>query len=115
MKNPLLTLFFGFIVSQTAYSTQLTGNVVDLRVTGTVKANTIVTAATHVELSGSRGRPDCANSDSGKYWAVDTDTPEGKNILSVLLAAKLASKEVTVWGSGTCIGAMESIVQVGIQ
>lgn len=70
---------------------------------------------THIVANGSyNARPDCATSG---YWAVNTDTPQGKAILSLLLTANATGKEVSFFGTGNCSlrPDMETLFQVGFE
>lgn len=51
-------------------------------------------------LSGSR--PGCMDGGYANYLAFDANTAGGKNILAVLLSAKLGERTVTAYGTGTC-------------
>ncbi len=49
--------------------------------------------------------PSCAgaNTNDFKSWyAFDSTTPGGKSILSTLTAAKLASRQLSIWSTSTC-------------
>jgi hypothetical protein len=86
-----------------------TGQIVDLRVSAYKTFN-----PTHVKLSGTwSGAPSCATIG---FWAIDTETPTGKNVLATLLAAQAAGKNVRIWGSNQCTlrGDMETATQVGV-
>lgn len=70
---------------------------------------------THVIITGSYNvKPDCATSG---YWAVNTDTQQGKSILSLLLTASATGKSVSFLGTGNCSlrPDMETLFQVGIE
>ena len=70
---------------------------------------------THVNITGSYNvKPDCATSG---YWAVNTDTQQGKAILSLLLTANATGKSVSFQGTGNCSlrPDMETLFQVGIE
>lgn len=66
---------------------------------------------THVMLSGTYSNaPSCA---TVGWWAFDTETTHGKNILAALLTAQSAGKTTRIWGNGTCNlrGDMETAIQ----
>ncbi len=66
---------------------------------------------THVKLSGTWSGNPC----EGTWWTLDSDTEEGKSFLSVILAAQMAAKEITIWGGSLeCHGSMTRVLQVGI-
>lgn len=70
---------------------------------------------THVTISGDYNiKPDCATSG---YWAVNTDTQQGKAMLSLLLTANATGKKVSFLGTGTCSlrPDMETLFQVGFE
>ena len=70
---------------------------------------------THVSITGRYNvKPDCAISG---YWAVNTDTAQGKAILSLLLTATATGKKVSFLGTGNCSlrPDMETLFQVGFE
>jgi hypothetical protein len=70
---------------------------------------------THVSITGRYNvKPDCAISG---YWAVNTDTAQGKAILSLLLTANATGKKVSFLGTGNCSlrPDMETLFQVGFE
>ncbi len=104
-----IVLLLALLASFNAFASEVTGNVIDIRVT----SSTLGSNLTHVKTSGSLiNQAQCTN---GQWWTMDTDTEQGKSFLSVLLAAKMASRPVTIWGTGTCHNGMEYILQVGLQ
>ena len=73
---------------------------------------------THVRLQAaatSSPIADCAATTKALgFWAIDTDTSAGKNLLSALLMAEATGKQVVVWGTGACDlrSDMETVYQV---
>lgn len=70
---------------------------------------------THVIITGTyNAKPGCATSG---YWAVDTDTQQGKSMLSLLLTANATGKSVSFLGTGSCSlrPDMETLFQVGLE
>jgi hypothetical protein len=70
---------------------------------------------THVSITGRyNAKPNCAVSG---YWAVNTDTAQGKAILSLLLTANATGKSVSFVGTGNCSlrPDMETLYQVGFE
>lgn len=90
-----------------AQASQQTGLVVDVRVSSTAVLN-----PTHIQLDGTwTGKPGCATT---IYWAIDTDSVLGRNLLAVILAAQASGQPVTFYGANTCTlrTDMETAVQV---
>lgn len=54
-----------------------------------------------VSLNGTPSNETCGTS-SWKY-TFDGTTPEGKNILSILLAAQVGKQSITLGGTGACV------------
>jgi len=112
-KSIFVAVFF--IAGEAFASGIQTGTVAEIRVSSRTLA---FGNPTHVRLQNvttNSPLPTCATSG---FWAIDTDTPIGKNMLAVLLTAEAASppKTVILWGSGQCDlrGDMETIAQVSI-
>jgi hypothetical protein len=86
--------------------------------TGTVKQVVChvqeISSVCHVSVNGSPTQPACVAQD-WKY-SFDGTTDEGKNILSILLAAQMSKQAVTIGGKGTCllIGGTEDLRHVYI-
>lgn len=92
-----------------ARATTQSGTVLDVRVTSRTLGN-----PTHFLLSGVRSsRAGCAFMD---WWAIDTDTPTGRNFLATILAAQASQRVVTIWGTDACehVNGMESVKQIGV-
>lgn len=69
---------------------------------------------THVFVSGSyNAKPTCATSG---YWALNSDTQQGRAILSILITAQATGKTASFLGTGDCSlrPDMETLFQVGI-
>jgi hypothetical protein len=54
----------------------------------------------HVALNGTPSLAACSTSEW--HYTFDGSTSEGKNLLSIILAAQLSKQTVTVGGKGTC-------------
>jgi hypothetical protein len=54
----------------------------------------------HVALNGGLSLAPCAT--TGWHYTFNGATPEGKNILSILLAAQLSKQMITIGGKGVC-------------
>jgi len=67
----------------------------------------------HVSIDGDyKEKPACATSG---YWAVNTETEQGKAILTLLLTSSATGKKLTLYGTGACSlrPDMETVFQVG--
>ena len=98
-----------YFASQNVFAGYQTGKITSIRV-----SSPTVSSPTHFQLNGTwNGQPACATS---PWWAIDTDTPAGKSLLSILLTAYSTDKTVTVWGQGICSlrSDMETAIQVGL-
>jgi len=109
-----LIIFFLLFTSGFSYAGDQTGTIQKLFVSGrdypAPNQN-----PTHVYIKGSyNAKPDCATSG---YWAVNTETQQGRAILSLLLTANATGKTVTFLGTGSCSlrPDMETLFQVGIE
>ncbi|NRG05552.1 hypothetical protein HRJ46_19855 [Vibrio coralliilyticus] len=54
----------------------------------------------HVEVNGTPSNRGC--SDSTWHYTFNGTTPEGRNFLSILLAAQMSGKTAVLEGTGTC-------------
>lgn len=54
----------------------------------------------HVALNGTPSLAACAT--PGWHYTFNGTTPEGKNILSILLAAQISKQTITIGGKGVC-------------
>ena len=59
-----------------------------------------VSSVCQVALNGTPTLAACAT--SGWHYTFDGTTAEGKNILSMLLAAQFSKQTITIGGKGTC-------------
>jgi hypothetical protein len=69
---------------------------------------------THVSMDGIYNeKPACATSG---YWAINTETEQGKAILTLVLTSYATGKSLTFYGTGTCSlrPDMETVFQVGL-
>ena len=97
MKIPfLLSMAMILLSANVSAFTESTGTVHRL-----VCHDNSVSPICHIDISGSLNVADCVDS-SWEYSFIST-TDEGKNLLSILLAAQLSSKPVTLAGKGTCL------------
>ena len=107
-----IIIFFLLLASGSALAGNQTGTVQKLFVSGRDYAAPNQNP-THVHISGDYNiKPECATSG---YWAVDTDTQQGKAILSLLLTAYATGKNVSFLGIGSCSlrPDMETLFQAG--
>jgi hypothetical protein len=104
-----LFILLSIIWVSNAHAGSQTGKVVDIR----VSSKTVGGNPTHVMLEGGRDVQEGCGKD---YWAIDTDTDLGKNILSVVLTAYSTGKSVTFWGTNQCDlrSDMETVFQAGL-
>ncbi|MCW8879963.1 MAG: hypothetical protein OQK51_23115 [Kangiellaceae bacterium] len=93
MKKILVVLVLS-IASFGANAGEQTGKIkyFDVRVTDNLH---------YLELEGERGdKPACAR---GNYWMIkDENSAAGKSQVSIVLAALMAGKSITIYGNGTC-------------
>ncbi len=109
-----LIIFFLLFTSSLSYAGNQAGTIQKLFISGrdypAPNQN-----PTHVNISGSyNAKPDCATSG---YWALNSDTQQGRSILSLLLTANATGKTVSFLGTGDCSlrPDMETLFQVGIE
>jgi hypothetical protein len=73
--------------------------------TGTIKQMVChsngVSPVCHVSMNGVPSLAECSK--SGWHYTFDGVTSEGKNILSIILAAQLSKTSITIGGKGTCL------------
>ena len=112
------------VFSQAANAGRQTGKVIEVRVSSTgTNSRLDPDKPTHFRLSGEWiDKPSCAD---GQWWAINTDTPAGQNLLRVLLTALESGKTVTAWGKTLILSGgsascnldpdMETADQIGIQ
>ena len=72
--------------------------------TGTIKAVVChaneISPVCHVEVNGAPASASCVT--SGWQYSFNGTNSEGKNFLSILLAAQMSKQTVTIGGQGTC-------------
>ena len=109
-----IIIFFLLLVSSISFAGNQSGSVQKLFVSGRDYAAPNQNP-THLNITGNYiAKPACATSG---YWAVDTDTQQGKSILSLLLTAYATGKEISLLGTGNCSlrPDMETLFQVGFE
>lgn len=109
-----ILIFFLLLVSGFSIAGSQTGEVQKLFVSGRDYAAPNQNP-THLYIAGNyNAKPACATSG---YWAVDTDTQQGKSILSLILTAYATGKQVSLLGTGNCTlrPDMETLFQVGFE
>jgi hypothetical protein len=99
-------------ISVSATESVQEGAVTELRISSTLLVGG---NPTHFKLSGVWEAQGCANAG---YWAIDTDTTQGKAMLSVLLAAKAMGSTLRArnLGSGDCSlrSDMRDVIQLDV-
>lgn len=109
-----LTILFLFLASGFALAGNQAGEIRQLAVSGRDYAPPYQNP-THVSMAGVyNDKPSCATSG---YWAIDTETDQGRVILTLLLTAYASGKNVTLWGTGNCNlwPEMETVFQAGFE
>lgn len=72
--------------------------------TGTIYRMVCHTTGTPVCQVSMNGTPSVAAcSTSGWHYTFDATSAEGKNIVSIILAAQLSKQTITIGGKGTCL------------
>lgn len=102
-------IIIALLIPSIAIASEQIGLVVDIR----VASKTLSTNPTHFKLDGVwMNKPFCATTD---YWAIDTDTPAGRNFLAVVLTAQASGRRVAIWGTDQCTlrADMETVLQIG--
>ncbi|MBT8133355.1 MAG: hypothetical protein KJO03_02535 [Gammaproteobacteria bacterium] len=109
-----ILIFFLLIVSTVSYAGSQVGTIEKLYISGrdypAPNQN-----PTHVYIAGRYdAKPDCAVSG---YWALNSETQQGRAILSLLITAQATGKTVSLLGTGDCRlrPDMETLFQVGIE
>ncbi len=109
-----LMIFFLLFASSVSYAGNQVGTIQKLFISGrdypAPNQN-----PTHVFVTGNyNAKPDCASSG---YWALNSDTQQGRAILSLLLTANATGKSISLLGTGDCSlrPDMETLFQVGIE
>ncbi len=59
-----------------------------------------VSPVCHVAINGTPSLAACST--SGWHYTFDGSTSEGKNMLSIILAAQVSKQMITIGGKGTC-------------
>lgn len=108
MKNKLIAACF----------TLASANTIAGAYTGTIKAivchEAAISSVCQISVNGTPPGLPCASS-SWRY-TMDGTTTEGRNMLSILLAAQVSRQQITIGGKGACTlsGASEDIRHVYI-
>ena len=108
-----LMIIFLLLVNACAFAGSQHGNVQKLYVSGRDYAPPYQNPS-HVSMDGTYNeKPACASSG---YWAIDTETEQGKAILTLLLTSSATGKKLSLYGTGSCSlrPDMETVFQVGI-
>ena len=107
-------MFFLLFASSASYAGSQAGTIEKLFVSGRDYAAPNQNP-THVFVAGSYNvKPACATSG---YWALNSETQQGRAILSMLITAQATGKTVSFLGTGDCSlrPDMETLFQVGIE
>lgn len=106
------TILFLLLASSCSFAGSQTGTVQKLFASGRDYAPPNQNP-THTIITGEYiAQPACATSG---YWAINTETEQGKAMLTLLLTAYATEKNVTLLGTGNCSlrPDMETVFQVG--
>ncbi|MGB5398517.1 MAG: hypothetical protein WBN96_15320 [Gammaproteobacteria bacterium] len=109
--KPLLIIFL-LVTSSHAFAGDQSGVVQKLFVSGRDYAPPFQNPS-HVSMDGNyNDRPACATSG---YWAINTETEQGKALLTLLITSSATGKSITLYGTGSCSlrPDMETVFQVG--